>query len=392
MDVLARDLIDQKYAFLTDSRIDLSQIPVPILWIVGIHDHWVDESEVLDIMSMESGAERTLIRIPAGHNLRNSDDATEAFRIITGYALAVAGHEREAVPPRKSDVLQMIAGEREAVFRPLEESEVSEYWRSYLLGNRNGSEGYDFYRNLVDFRRFIAEEAALVTPQPGRRIADMGCGTGILTEELLRVAAGAAPADKPCDIEIVAVDLVPEALERTKQKCSAVSRELPALRNARVRFESRNLEPNRLRPLSDFVEHPGIPVEFLRGRIDGLPDRIIDRWADASHAGLLSFLRGETSDPREVRETGRDSFAVELNRASRFIRGTVFAHDLRSPPPGLPDDTRIVRPHSYRADDLCFDILKFGSFAVPDPRYRKPDHSMQLPPVFLSPISSTSIT
>src|SRR5208283_4809760 len=69
MDSLAADLVKQKYAFMTDARFDMSQIDVPLLWIYGLNDKWVDIDEIKDLMSVKSKASRELLEIPTGHNL-----------------------------------------------------------------------------------------------------------------------------------------------------------------------------------------------------------------------------------------------------------------------------------------------------------------------------------
>lgn len=363
MDLLARDLIEQKYAFLTDARFDLARIDLPVLWIVGEHDRWVDVQEVEDIMSVESGSRRELIQIPTGHNLRNSADAAEGFRMITDFCGEVADAGFKAIVPPKDLVLAMIAREREAVFQPLDAGEITAYWHSYLLGNRHDSEGYDFYDKLVEFRHFISAEAELLAPEPGQVIADIGCGTGLLTREILRLIARERETDRAGTTEIVAVDLVPEALERANEKCRAVISEKDNLDDVSLRFEIQNVEPNRFLPVLDFVENPDLPVRFLAGRIEGLPDSIVERWQRRDDAELEAFLRG-TPDASPI-NLPEEPYARELNRASRFVRGLLTVGDLQTAPPGLPD-TVSAPPGEYRSDDLVFRLLSFGSSPVPE--------------------------
>lgn len=347
MDLLARDLIEQKYAYLADARFDLARIDLPLFWIVGEHDHWVNPDEVDDIMSVESGARRELVQIPTGHNLRNSDDAAEAFRMIAEFCAETAGVELSASCPPRDAVLSMIAREREAVFQPFDSVQVSAYWHSYLLGNRHGSEGYDFYDKLGDFRRFLTTEAELLDPRPGQTIADIGCGTGLLTREILRLLA--ARRGERADggpTEIVAMDLVPEALERAGEKCRALVARERALDEVAMHFEVRNLEPNRLLPLRDFIKHRELMPEYLAGRIEGLPDSVVQEWQDNRTADLVAYLRGDLAAP--VLRIPGEAHAVELNRASRFIRGQL------------------------RADDLHFKLLNFGSCALPEEEASSP--------------------
>ena len=78
---MAADLVKQKYAFMTDARFDMSQIDVPLMWIYGLNDKWVDIDEIKDLMSVKARA-REWVEIPTGHNLRTSDDAIDTFKLI----------------------------------------------------------------------------------------------------------------------------------------------------------------------------------------------------------------------------------------------------------------------------------------------------------------------
>ena len=167
MDTLAGDLIENRYACLTDARQDMARIRVPVLWIYGTHDRWVVPEEVRDIMSIRSGAPREVLEIPTGHNLRTSEDALRTFMRISGF-LFERLHGRRIAPqePDREMLLRMLTEERERLdsLRPLP---LTEYWRGYLLGSERNSLGYDFYRDLQDFRDFLDLEARLLRPEEG---------------------------------------------------------------------------------------------------------------------------------------------------------------------------------------------------------------------------------
>ena len=84
MDNMAADVVDKKYAFLTDARLDMSRIGIPVLWIYGLYDKWVEVDEVKDLMSVKALGDREILEIPTGHNLRTSDDAIQTFKLIGG--------------------------------------------------------------------------------------------------------------------------------------------------------------------------------------------------------------------------------------------------------------------------------------------------------------------
>jgi ubiquinone/menaquinone biosynthesis C-methylase UbiE/pimeloyl-ACP methyl ester carboxylesterase len=383
MDTLAQDLIEERYAYLTDARLDMSAVSTPVLWIVGRHDHWVDRDEVADLMAVDGGGPRELVEIPTGHNLRNSEDAIRAFKLIGEYIYrGLYGSALTAVDPPKEAVLGMLAAERErmSTSRP---PAIEEYWREYLLGAAAGSEGYDFYRNLADFREFLALEAELIGVRDGDRVADLGCGTGLLTEALLeRIAAaasggaggtGAAPgADataeagtsgpaSPPRISITAVDLVADALERTREKCERLMAERPELSHCSLEYRNLDLEPNRLLPITRLIESGGEGVDELRNRVEGLTAGAVEALRAHDGETLSAALAGEPIGAEHREELARSlpervlPVVLDLNRAARFVRGRVEANDVS---PGRRGRAGL------RSGDLLFDVLHFGNWAV----------------------------
>jgi ubiquinone/menaquinone biosynthesis C-methylase UbiE len=222
------------------------------------------------------------------------------------------------------------------VYQPIDTKTVTGYWYSYLLGREGESEGYDFYGNLREFRDFISREAVLLDPQPGQVIADMGCGTGLLTAALLkRIVDNEKTSVSGNVTRIVATDLIPEALNRTREKCrfllgpEQLDYDRPDVvrrGSVSVHFAAANLEPDTSRPLCDFIRHRHLPVTFLKGRIDGLMDRVVDRWHAEGSAELAAYLRGDnTPQPPDTPEPDR---AREIHlTARRIIDGTGVRED-----------------------------------------------------------------
>mgnify|MGYP006281095159 CR=1 FL=1 len=372
MDTLAQDLIEERYAYLTDARVDMSAVSTPVLWIVGRHDHWVDRDEVADLMAVDGGGPRELVEIPTGHNLRNSEDAIRAFKLIGEYIYrGLYGSALTAVDPPREAVLGMLAAERErmSTSRP---PAIEEYWREYLLGAAAGSEGYDFYRNLADFREFLALEAELIGVRDGDRVADLGCGTGLLTEALLEriaAAAGAGGPDagalgataEPPRISITAVDLVADALERTREKCERLIAERPELSHCSIEYRNLDLEPNRLLPITRLIESGGEGVDELRNRVEGLTAGAVEALRAHDGETLSAALAGEPIGAEHREELARSlpervlPVVLDLNRAARFVRGRVEANDVS---PGRRGRAGL------RSGDLLFDVLHFGNWAV----------------------------
>ncbi len=369
MDALADDLIRFRYAYLTDARFDMSRIDVPVCWIFGTFDRWVASEEVRDIMTVASAGARELIEIPTGHNLHTSDDALLCYKILTEAVFRhLFAENRRSVNPDREQMFRLIAAERERLSRDRDQGDlIDEYWRDYLLGKGNNSAGYDFYRDIHDFEAFLRREAVLLDVTPGARAVDLGCGTGIFLEALLFEIArsiGAAGAE----ISITAVDLVPEALEKARQKAEAAVRAHPPLGKVKFSYIARNLEPNRLAPVRRYIDSPVPDIGLLRGRIEGLRQETADRLEAAMTPELHALLQGEQPSDELLRAVsprgGADllPYVVELNRAARFVRGNLFAADLlQSGTDSMP--TAPVPAGEYcrlRTDMLRFDKLWFG--------------------------------
>ena len=76
--------------------------------------------------------------------------------------------------------------------------------------------GYDVFLEHPEYPRFLARQVELLDPRPGEHLADFGCGTGNLLLALLDAYRdGEAPAS------LTFLDLVPEGVERTREKVLA---------------------------------------------------------------------------------------------------------------------------------------------------------------------------
>ncbi|HUX14428.1 MAG TPA: PilZ domain-containing protein [Spirochaetia bacterium] len=334
MDTLANDLISHRYAYLTDARLDLSRMDLPVSWICGTFDRWIDAGEIRDIMTIASDGTREIVEIPTGHNLHTSEDALLCYKIMTEAVFrTLFEDQRTAQDPNRDRMFRLIASERERLAR-VESDLIDEYWHDYLIGKGRESQGYDFYRNIPEFRAFLRREAELLDVRPGARIADLGCGTGLFVETLLLELAG-TPSFAGNSVEISAVDLVQEALEKTRQKAEGVIAANRSLSGVRLSLLQRNLEPNRLMPLRRYLASPAPDIGLLRGRVEGLRQEAADRLDAGMSEELDKLLRGAIPSRDLLRPVslriGSDLMPIvlELNRAARFGSGRLFQTDLR---------------------------------------------------------------
>jgi ubiquinone/menaquinone biosynthesis C-methylase UbiE len=359
MDITAADLVDRKYAFLTDARLDMSRIAIPALWIYGVYDKWVDLDEVKDLMSVKARGSRELLEIPTGHNLRTSDDAIQTFKLITSSIYEkLHGRHIVARDPWNEELMRMLTAERERL-QSRAAPPLPEYWRGYLIGNERNAVGYDFYRNIPEFTDFCRTQAKCLSLGVGEVIADLGCGTGIFLEELLHFIA--RDEEQISVREITAVDLVPDALDKTRAKCEGLMALHPGLRQISFHYVQKNLEPNRLIPVAHFIESDTPSLEPLRSRIEGFSGRILDRLIENASPALYTMMRGAVPQGEVLfrLESSLDlvelKAVLEFNRAARFLLGRLGVQDIK------PDRrTKHFSSKDLRTDDLLFEALNFG--------------------------------
>ncbi|MGA2379192.1 MAG: PilZ domain-containing protein [Spirochaetia bacterium] len=359
MDIMAADVVDKKYAFLTDARLDMSRIAIPVLWIYGLYDKWVDMDEVKDLMSVKARGSREILEIPTGHNLSTSDDAIQTFKLITSSIHEkLYGKRLVARDPWKEEMLRLLTEERERL-QNRAAPPLTEYWRGYLIGNERNTVGYDFYRNIPEFTDFLRTQAKCLTLGDAEIIADLGCGTGLFLEELLDFIS--REGDKVSVREITAVDLVQDALDKTRAKCERALASNPGLGEISVRYVQKNLEPNRLIPVSRFIESGALNLDSLRNRVEGLSSKVLDRLIESASPELYAVMRGAVPEGelfsrlKSTLEPVELQTVLEFNRAARFLQNRIAERDVK--PDRRPGKIPLK---SLRTGDLLFERLNFG--------------------------------
>jgi ubiquinone/menaquinone biosynthesis C-methylase UbiE len=323
-------------------------------------------------MGIKSKGKREVIEIPTGHNLRSSADAIATFKLITAYLYEqLYDEELDVVEPDKEEMIRLIASERERLDMG-QELDKEQYWKNYLLGVDKNSMGYDFYGNIDEFRGFLTLEAELLDPQPAERIGDFGCGTGLLTEAMLRRLSstdGVAHA-----VEIVAVDLVEDALEHTRAKWERFCSQHPQRGIHTLKLHKLDLEPNRLIPVQRMIDDPKLGFDFLRNRIAGFQNTTIDLLKQEASQELIEILQGCDMSKEKIQfleETYKDghrSAVLDFNRAARFLKRKLKSIDLLQP----IDSSNLELPHeSYlnlSCKDIRFETLHFGNASRSGPQ------------------------
>jgi ubiquinone/menaquinone biosynthesis C-methylase UbiE/pimeloyl-ACP methyl ester carboxylesterase len=324
MDRMAQGLVENRYAYMTDTRRDMSRISIPAIWIFGTYDKWVEEDQVIDAMSIQSESNREIIEVPVGHNLHTSDDALKVYRIITSRIFRWLTQQNiDTMNPNRDEMLRLVTYERERLQNTFG-IDKQDYWKSYLIGNREADPGYDFYNNFIEFQQFMELEARLVDLQPQDHLLDLGCGTGLLLETILERASRWFSLGSAA--RIMAVDLIPEALEKTRRKCENLLSQYANLGSIHVEYLVENLEPSRWLPIYEYICNPGLDYSFLRNKVEGLKNSDIDRLMETDRKELRQFMRGETTLSKDINGyrallgEGCHQRVVEFNAAARFLR------------------------------------------------------------------------
>jgi SAM-dependent methyltransferase/pimeloyl-ACP methyl ester carboxylesterase len=214
VDHAVSDAIENNLAFVDDARRDFAQICVPVTWIHGRHDGWIELERVRDVLSMGDTSRRRLLEVASGHQLRISREAVEVFKVVASDVLRMA--TGRAVRAVAEDVSWLRARRRAERGRlPRLRQELRTFWKDYLLGRDEGL-GIELVAATTSYRGLMEDQIDALAVQPGERVIDLGSGVGTFVRYLL---------DRGACIEglrVAEVDYV-----------------LPALRRAQVDLERR---------------------------------------------------------------------------------------------------------------------------------------------------------
>ncbi len=212
MDLMGGDAIEQRMWFLEDARRDMADIDIPISWIHGRHDGWMQLSRVQEILSCGDSSQRTLIEIPTGHQLRTSETADAVFRLVAEeIARMLLGRQIEGQTPNP----ELLAARQNAERRrlPAPGYDLRRFWRDYLVGRR-GNVGIELLTSTNAYAELQAVQIRNLDLQKGDRVVDLGAGTGAFAIHLSRQPR------VPADVHIVHVDFVRQGLARAALRLS----------------------------------------------------------------------------------------------------------------------------------------------------------------------------
>ncbi len=210
IDRAGRDAIEHKLGFMEDARRDMERIRVPITWLRGRSDAWVDHERVEELMSAGNADRRKILEIPTGHQLRNSREARAVFALISREAAEMSlGETIEPRAPSARALARRRFAEKETQQQPADG--FRSIWRDYLLG-REGRVGYELLSATHAFRTFMQRQIDLLDIDGESRVLDLGSGPGDFAVRLFGKSGCSGPRS------IHAVDFVSELHARARSR------------------------------------------------------------------------------------------------------------------------------------------------------------------------------
>jgi len=211
MDLAGRDALNHDLVYLDDSRRDMAAIQVPVTWIHGTHDAWMDQSRVRDVMSRGETKKRRFVTVPTGHMLRTSSEALDTFRLITSEVAAMISEKRiSPVIPALGALENRRVAERKRLDQ--RSRDLRKFWHRYLMGE-NGLRSFELMTAIAPYRDMMSRQIDALAIPDGGTVVDLGSGTGAFPIQLLDEAAGKR-------VRVIEVDYVVQGLLATRDRIS----------------------------------------------------------------------------------------------------------------------------------------------------------------------------
>jgi ubiquinone/menaquinone biosynthesis C-methylase UbiE len=360
------DAVRRGMGFIEDARKDMEQITIPVTWILGTYDYIVTRQRVRQMMNAPGGGVREIIELKAGHFLKKGPEAIESYKLI---AETIFKHlfriDKSAVEPDLGRFTRQSEVEWGRTKR-LKITNTEEFWSGHLFGTSSEKEGYDILLYNPDYVEFIQEQAKLLDLQGDMRVADVGCGTGNLS-----IAALKAAGINGNRLNLFCSDLVPEALQRTREKIEQlINLSVNGLYSGlKIDLNVVDLETARLTPLKEFLSGEIYGPLALSDRIEGLNTTTLRKISESYGSRLHKILHGEDASVDEIMKICQDLDEVEaeivcdISRTSRFLKDSLKPKDLK---PG--------KDVAETSNDLILNRISFGK-ATRDCRVNLPSNT-----------------
>jgi ubiquinone/menaquinone biosynthesis C-methylase UbiE len=317
MEHYAGDVVANGVATLDQARDDMRGIDIPVTWIYGEHDHWVNAEFVRDVMSIQADAPRDVIPVPIGHNARTSEEALRLFGTISALIHRfLYGEMINPLIPDKMDMEIMRRAEQDRLpSRNLKNRK--DYWERYLVG-KNDLLGFDVMALSDDYQKLMEDQLVALDLKPEDHLLDLGGGTGNFINHLI-------DRGLPLPARTTIADLIPEGMKQARRK---ILSRIPAMNgHPSLDILCLDLELNRFLPVRRYLKGEIGRFRDLAERIENLSLESAVKVDEAFSPRLHRVLRGEQVTP-ELDRWLRSRFdlteyriVVDFNLAARYVRG-----------------------------------------------------------------------
>jgi hypothetical protein len=278
-DRFCRDLDERRAATLEDARRDLATIDIPITWLIGKHDAWMDPERIRDIMSVKAPNEREIVEVDTGHTPTSSEEALAQFQLITRLCWShLYGENFDAVIPPRGWVAA-VAEQEWARVRTTDGIHNEQYWASFLMSD--DKLGYDLLHYVPAYREFAAIQALEARPN-GVDVLELGAGTGMVSEPILKEG----PRKLTC------VDIVEPALHRLEQRLG---------NHLELGVVKADVDGNPRTAMRRWLNGELRCVADLAGRIPAVNQPFLESLGACTSDGVHAFLRGAPLELHKVR-------------------------------------------------------------------------------------------
>ena len=333
-DRFCSDAIRSGMAFLEDAKRDMARISVPVTWLYGKYDEWIDPLRIREIMRVKAPGTREVVELSTGHMPTTSDEAMETYLLITNRIWRhLFREEAEIRKPSATAAVRLRNAEWGRTPRHSLKDQT-DYWEKYLLGQGHLEIGFDVMAETEEHQQFMRQQIERLDMRDGECVADFGSGTGLFHQSLFSLdqARRLFQKSEPNRPRVWSVDFVEAALEKSKARVSRLAAQHGVAGTSFI-FQLASLEVSRLKPIWRFLNGDYHSVEKFKGKIEGLPDYSIDIWHADYSEFLHGVLRGKQLDASDVHRLGKEfalgetEILLDMNLAARFVRRRLEPRD-----------------------------------------------------------------
>lgn len=299
------DLLERRIGQLADAQREMAAIDADVAWISGQFDAFMDPRRVKDVLEVAAAGRRDLFEVDSGHVPTSGEEALAQAKLVTRLVWQhCQGSPLPAINLSLGKLGALASREWERVRRDGIDRQA--YWREYLLAE--DSPGFDVLTWSAAYNDFVAAQVADLAPR-GRRILDLGAGTGNLSLAIARQGPSS----------LVCADLVPQALTVVQGKLDGVA----------VKTSYRTIDADGS-PRSAMVRwlRGDLGIRTLARRIPGIAPQVADELAEHWGPDLHAVALGRPLDPRTT--AGRlgltraaEQVVGDLALLARFARGAL---------------------------------------------------------------------